>query len=92
MQKTPNAVVLKLEGSVRGPWVDELQKAWKMSAEIAAGEPVSIDLAAVSFVDETGRSLLQQMKRDGVVLNGASSFLRNILDDGNASFEQSRKD
>lgn len=92
MKKTSDAVVLKLEGSVTGPWVEELQKAWKMSAEMAAGEPVSIDLAAVSFLDESGRGLLQRMKRDGVALNGGSSFLRNILEDGNANSEQVEKE
>ena len=55
MQNTSDAVVLKLEGSVTGPWVEELQKAWKMSVEMAAGERVSIDLRAVSFVDDSGR-------------------------------------
>ena len=81
VRKAPEVVHLKLEGSVQGPWVEVLRKAWLSSANMAAGEPVSIDLAAVSFVDGRGRDLLLRMRKDGVVLNGGSSFLRHTLED-----------
>jgi len=81
MQKTADAVVLKLEGSVKGPWVEELQKAWLMSAQMAAAEPVSIDLGAVSFADERGRDLLLRMRKEGASLNGGSIFLLHMLED-----------
>jgi hypothetical protein len=91
MQKTADAVVLKLEGSVKGPWVEELQKAWLTSAEMAAGEPLNIDLRAVSFADERGRDLLLRLRREGVSLSGCSSFLLHILDDGNTKSERPQK-
>jgi ABC-type transporter Mla MlaB component len=88
MQKTSDTVVLKLEGSVRGPWVEELRKIWLASAKMADGEPVNIDLSTVSFVDERGRALLLRMQREGVTLKGASSFLRQILKGTNTNSEQ----
>jgi hypothetical protein len=91
MQKTSDAIVLKLEGSVKGPWVEELQKAWLASAEMAAGEPVSIDLRAVSFADGRGRDLLLRMRRQGVSLNGCSSFLLHILEDGDTKSERIKR-
>jgi anti-anti-sigma regulatory factor len=91
MQKTSDTAVLKLEGSVSGPWVEELRKAWLTSAKMAGGEPVTIDLVAVSFVDGRGRDLLLRMQRDGAVLNGTSSFLRHILEDGNADSQPVKK-
>jgi hypothetical protein len=91
MQKTSKAVVLKLEGRVMGPWVEELRKAWLTSAEMAAGEPVSIDLRAVSFADGRGQDLLQRMRREGASLNGCSSFLLHILEDRNANSEPVKK-
>jgi hypothetical protein len=91
VQKMSDAVVLKLEGSVSGPWVEELRKAWLTSAEMAAGEPVSIDLGAVSFADERGRDLLLRMRREGVSLNGCSSFLLYILEDGDTKSERLKK-
>ena len=87
IQKTSDVVLLKLEGSVKGPWVDELRKAWLTSAKMADGEPMSIDLGAVSFVDARGRDLLLRMQREGVALKGCSSFLRQILEDGNTNSE-----
>ena len=75
------SVLLKLEGSITGPWVDELRKAWLTSTKMAGGQPMSIDLGAVSFVDARGRDLLLRMQREGVALKGASSFLRHVLED-----------
>jgi ABC-type transporter Mla MlaB component len=91
MQKTSDVVVLKLEGAVKGPWVEELRKAWLTSATMAAGEALRIDLAAVSFVDGRGRDLLLEMRRKGATLEGNSSFLRHILEDGDTVREQSKK-
>ena len=82
IQNTSSAVLLKLEGSVKGPWVEELQKAWLTSAIMSDGEPVSVDLGAVSFVDTKGRDLLLRMQKEGVVLKGASGFLKQMLEDG----------
>ncbi len=80
---------MKLEGSVKGPWVDELRKAWLASAKMAGGEPMSIDLTAVSFIDAIGRELLLRMQREGLALKGASGFLRQVLEGANTNSEQS---
>ena len=92
MQKASDAVVLKLEGSVKGPWVEELRKAWLTSAKMADGGPVSIDLSAVSFIDANGRDLLLRMQKEGAALNGGSSFLRHMLEDGNTNSERPSED
>jgi len=91
MQKTSDAVLVKLEGSVKGPWVEELRKVWLTSTKMANGDPVSVDLGAVSFIDGEGRDLLLRMRREGVALNGGSSFLRHVLEDGKTNSEQRRK-
>jgi len=88
IQRTSAVVLLKLEGSVKGPWVDELRKAWLASAEMADGQPTSIDLGAVSFVDARGRDLLLRMQREGLALKGPSGFLRQVLEDKNTNYEQ----
>jgi anti-anti-sigma regulatory factor len=88
IQKASDVVLLKLEGSVKGPWVDELRKARRTAAEIAGGQPMSIDLDAVSFIDTRGRDLLLRMQREGVALKGASGFLRQVLEDTNTNSEQ----
>lgn len=92
MQKTSDGVVLKLEGRVKGPWVEELRKTWLTSSTLAVGETVRIDLEAVSFVDERGRDLLLEMRREGVTLDGNSGFLRHLLEERNTGREQSKKE
>jgi anti-anti-sigma regulatory factor len=91
-QKTSDVVLLKLEGSVKGPWVEELRKAYSASAKMADGQSVSIDLGAVSFIDARGRDLLLRMRREGVALKGASSFLRQILEDRSTNSEHFQED
>lgn len=92
IQNTSKALLLKLEGSVKGPWVEELRKAWLTSAKMADGGPVNIDLGAVSFIDANGRDLLLRMQKEGATLNGGSSFLRHMLEDGNTNSERPSED
>lgn len=87
IQRTSDAVALKLEGRVKGLWVDELRKTWLTAAKMAGGEPVNLDLGAVSFIDARGRDLLLEMQREGVALKGASGFLRQILEERNTNAE-----
>jgi ABC-type transporter Mla MlaB component len=91
-QKFADSLSLKLEGSLKGPWVDELQRAWCALANMARGMTVKVDLHAVSFVDASGRDLLLRMRREGSTLEGASGFLRNILEphNGNQDFLRDR--
>lgn len=88
VQYDSNAVVLKLEGRLTGPWVDELSKAWTSSTKIADGQSVNVELSGVSFVDTKGRDLLLRMRRESVVLKGASGFLQQLLKDGNEKIKQ----
>ena len=73
--------MLKLEGSLKGPWVDELNQAWSAAAGISSKKPLQVELAEVRFVDERGRDLLRQMRQAGAVLVGASFYLRHVLED-----------
>ena len=91
IQRASDVVLLKLEGSVKGPWVDELRKAWLTSARMAGGEPLSIELDAVSFIDTRGRDLLLRMQRDGLTLKGPSTFLRHVLEGANTNSEPFKK-
>jgi anti-anti-sigma regulatory factor len=92
IQRTSDGVLLKLEGRVKGPWVDELRKSWLASAKMADGQPMSIDLGAVSFVDARGRDLLLRMQREGLALKGPSGFLRRVLEGANTSSESLQED
>ena len=76
-KENADSVLLKLEGGIKGPWVDELEKTW---SGVAEGTPVKVDLSAVSFVDERGRDLLLRIQENGGVLDGASAFLTSMFE------------
>jgi anti-anti-sigma regulatory factor len=79
-QAVKDSQLLKLEGSLRGPWVDELQKTWSESAGTSPRKALEVDLAKVRFVDERGCDLLLQMREAGAVLVRASPYLRHFLE------------
>ena len=68
--KSDNAgiVTLNLEGKLAGAWVAELERCWR---ELTAGSPkpsVRVRICSVTFVDEAGKGLLQEMYEKGVEL------------------------
>jgi anti-anti-sigma factor len=79
-QTRSDSLLLKLEGSLKGPWVDELEKAWAALAKTAHGMTISVDLRSLSFVDSAGVDLLLRIQQEGAVLEGASTFVVSILE------------
>ena len=71
--------VLKLEGKLGGPWVDELQHCWDASAAGTHHNAIVVDLRGVSYVDHRGRNLLLRMEREGACLVECSDFIRQLL-------------
>jgi ABC-type transporter Mla MlaB component len=69
--------MLKLEGKLSGPWVDELQRCWTSLKQEES--PISVNLQEVSFLDGRGRSLLLRMEREGAHLVECSDFIGNLL-------------
>jgi hypothetical protein len=67
--------VLRLEGQVIGPWVDELRRA----CETLAGGAVTLDLADVSFVGRRGVELLRALGAGGVAVTRCSPFVAEQL-------------
>src|ERR1700694_1436647 len=76
--------VLKLEGKVSGPWVDELQHCWSGVAQQKerTAVKVKVDLRGVSYLDNRGRDLLLHMEREGAALVEGSDFVRQLLKAG----------
>jgi anti-anti-sigma regulatory factor len=71
------SVLLKLEGKLRGPWVEELGR---VCSELNRGEPraIRLDLSAVTFLDEAGIRLLRALMRGGAAMT-ASGFVAELL-------------
>jgi len=58
---------LKLAGRLGGPWVPEMEKAWR-TALCSPAKEIEIDMKQVTAVDDDGRELLVSMHRAGARL------------------------
>ena len=77
-----NPTTLQVEGSLAGPWVDELRSACERLACGAFGSQrprIVLDLANVWFVDDAGIHLLQELRGQGASISRSSSFVTELL-------------
>ena len=66
-------LALRLEGRVIGPWVSELQQLCEPL--LCNGGSLTLDVAEVTFADETGVALLSGLRLRGVELLHVTPFL-----------------
>ncbi len=72
----------KLEGKLAHEWVAEAAKAWTEFLEMASNRAaLVVDLCGVSFVDDSGRSLLIQMRSNGAKLIGAGPLIGSLIEE-----------
>jgi hypothetical protein len=70
-------VTLRLEGQVRGPWVEELRS---MCDQVLATESaLSLDFTDVSFLDRQGVALCRRLRARHVALLHYSPFVAEQL-------------
>ncbi len=69
--------VLRLEGRVIGPWVEEVKR---LSEEVlASGATLIVDLSEVSFVDREGVELFRSLSDRRVLFRNTSVFVAEQL-------------
>src|SRR5271170_4078449 len=54
VDQAPEKITLKLEGSLSGAWVSELEDTWRAAALDRTMRPVCVDLASVVGMDAAG--------------------------------------
>jgi len=69
--------VLKLEGKMLEPWIEEFRGACTR-AEIRAGH-IGLDLADLAYADAAGTELLRNLVRSGVPIIACSAFVAELL-------------
>ena len=72
-----HVITLRLEGRVAGPWVTEVQEVCEKL--LGEGRSLKLDLAEVSFVDQSGVALLSNFRSQGVFLADCSPFVEEQL-------------
>jgi len=59
VEENPNAVVIKLEGRITGPWAAELGRLWEEKAPEVGEKKLSLDLRETTFADAGGMRILK---------------------------------
>ena len=77
-QETSDSVVLlKLEGKLLEPWVEELKQA--CSGLLATHTTLKLDLAALVFADASGAKALLDLIDAGASVTACSGYLAALL-------------
>ncbi len=79
-EQTSGSARLTLEGSLSGPWVSELERAWRQIKDSGASFPL-VELTDITFITEEGRALLTVMWREGAVLIANGCCTRHIVEE-----------
>jgi hypothetical protein len=77
IERPGRGCILRLEGRVIGPWVEELRRSCEEA--LASSSPVALDLSGVSFIDRPGVPLLLCLRDRGVALVNCSGFVSALL-------------
>ena len=68
---------LVLEGRLIGPWIEELRRSCEQA--FGSSQGLTLDLAAVSFVDRGGLALLRSLADRHARLDNCSPFVAEQL-------------
>ena len=68
--KNPQALTLRLEGRLEGPWVAVLAQCWSGALLASNGHRLRVDLNGVTFLDAQGKAQLAEMYAQGADLVG----------------------
>lgn len=73
------ALVLRLEGKLAGPWVEAAAESWSQFHAQRPDGPIRADLSGLVFVDEPGQALLRRMHAEGCAFTGDNCYVEPIV-------------
>ncbi|HVO81751.1 MAG TPA: hypothetical protein VMT28_13530 [Terriglobales bacterium] len=80
IEETCNCAALRLEGRLAGAWVQELERCCQVFLRPPQNQALVIELDALTFVDEEGKSLLREMHEAGATLVGRGAQCRYLVE------------
>ena len=66
-------------GRLTRPWVAELRASWELDRQGGPSERTVVDLSDVTFIDESGETLLSEMRSDGAEFIAAGVETKYLL-------------
>ena len=79
VQDGHDQIRLKLEGKLAGPWVAELEEAWRAARRELAGRSVALDVTAVRYVDDAGKYLLALLRGSGTRVIASGTAMTELV-------------
>jgi anti-anti-sigma regulatory factor len=77
-QEDNSLVRLKLEGKLKGPWVQEMEQCWRMASG-ARDKALVVDLTEVDHVDSAGKYLLALIHARGASFIAATPVMKELV-------------
>jgi anti-anti-sigma regulatory factor len=76
----PDSLTFQLEGTLAGPWVEEVEHCWQNAAS-QRRSAFRFDLTGVTFVDAAGKRFLAAMYCNGAEFIVSGCLLRALVAD-----------
>jgi ABC-type transporter Mla MlaB component len=77
---TPGQITLRLDGEIKGRWVEELRvECVRASGGAPDGRRLVLDLAEVSSIDAAGVALIRDLTSRGVSMMNPSPYVAELL-------------
>ena len=82
-------VELAVEGRIIGDWGAELQR--ECSRHQTLGRIVTLDFSDVSFVDESGLTVLRRLRSSGTMIVNCPPLMEGLLSDKEGKYRQRKE-
>jgi anti-anti-sigma regulatory factor len=70
-----------IEGTLAGEWAEEFEKCWQREMASESFKSITVNLSAVSFMDEKGRELLERLYKQGATLKARGVMTQSVIDE-----------
>jgi outer membrane protein TolC len=79
MEEAEGQKILRVEGRIAGPWAEELGRYWDEFVASAGKQKIVLQLQDATFIDETGKALLQRVALAGAEIRGCGCLTAAII-------------
>jgi len=76
---SPRAFTFRLEGTLAGSWVRELERCWQGTRARQLKPTLCVDLTGVTLIDQAGQACLAAMHREGAGFVAADCLTKAIV-------------
>jgi anti-anti-sigma regulatory factor len=82
VEEDSEAMVLKLEGRIAGPWAAELDRLWEETAPVLRQRKLSIDLRETTYADASGIRVLKAIhSRTGAAILAGTPWTHYLAEE-----------